>query len=52
MKLRASTVGRSSSSSWTVRYRLRSRLVASTMSMMQSGASPMMKSRATISSME
>ena len=52
MKFRASTRGRSSSSSWTVKYRLRSRLVASTMSMTASGPSPMIKSRATISSME
>ena len=52
IKFTASTTGRSSSRSCMVRYRFRSRLVASTMSMMASGCSPRMNFRATISSME
>ena len=46
----ASTIGTRSSSSCSVRYRLRSMFVASTMLMMPSGFWLMIKSRETISS--
>lgn len=48
--LRARTVGTCSSRSWRVRYRLRSIFVASTILMMASGFSWMIKSFVTISS--
>ena len=48
---RATTMGTFSSMSCMVRYRFRSMLVASTILMMPSGCSLMMKSRVTISSL-